>query len=96
MFLMLSFGPAQIRYWSRYNLAPKLPGQVAGSRVALPPTWRLVGVAVERSRTANPEAGLLAQAEGLTAAFSVHPEPVLSLQFLRNSWFPPAGLFFQV
>lgn len=39
---------------------------------------------MERSRTANPQADTLAQAEGLTSAFSVHPEFVLSLGVLRN------------
>lgn len=39
LFLMVSFRPAQIRYWSRYNLAPKLSGQVAGSGLVLHVTW---------------------------------------------------------
>lgn len=36
---MVSFRPAQIRYWSRYNLASKLSGQVAGSGLVLHVTW---------------------------------------------------------
>lgn len=37
-----------------------------------------VGVPLEGSRTAKPQADALAQAEGLTAAFSAHPEFVAS------------------
>lgn len=54
---------------------------------------------MEGSRTANPQANGLAQAEGLPSASSVHPEFVPSLGVLRRSWFLPAklsGLFFQV
>lgn len=39
LFLMVRFRPAQIRYRSRYNLAPKLSGQAAGPGLLLHMTW---------------------------------------------------------
>lgn len=40
LFLMVSFRPAQIRYWSRHYLPlPKICGQAAGSRLVLSTTW---------------------------------------------------------
>jgi len=97
---MVSFRPGQIRYW--IYLAPKLSGQVASSACAAPDieSCFLVGAPVERSRSANPQADALGQDEGLTSAFSVHPEIVSSLGVLkRHSWFLPvllSGPFFQV
>lgn len=39
LFLMVSFRPAQIRYWPRYYMPPKLCGQAAGSGLVLSTTW---------------------------------------------------------